>query len=111
MIGKARWFVAAAVIAASIFPAAAQAQYPWGGYGWQSGYGQGYTRGYNANQPYFALHPPVYYSNVIVRRPVGPSPFAYPSWYQPESSGEMSAAPAPRAEPLLIVNPYVKVSE
>ena len=58
--------------------------------------------------PYFSIHPPVYYSHEIVRRPMGASPFAYPSWYAPHAhhAAAVSAAPAP--QPLLVENPYVK---
>ena len=97
-----------AVFVLALFPAFAAAQAPWGcdscyGYGRSSsayGYGYGYVRavGYNA-PPYFALHPPVYYSGEIVRRPYGSSPFAYPSWYE-------RSAPAP--QPQLVVNPHVR---
>lgn len=40
--------------------------------------------------PYFALYPPVYYSNQIVRRPMGVSPFAAPPGIVPV---EMMSAP------------------
>jgi len=88
MTGNFKWLLAAAC-AAILFPAAAQAQYPYGGYGYggwgQMNYGQGIYRGSNFVPPYFALHPPVYYSHEINRRPMGASPFAYPSWYAPPS--------------------------
>ncbi|MBM3998845.1 MAG: hypothetical protein FJ297_04760 [Planctomycetes bacterium] len=53
--------------------------------------------------PYFAVHPPVYYSGVV-RRPYGDSPDAYAS-KRPQvrrSAPRTTAPPAPR----LIVNPY-----
>ena len=114
MSGNRKWLVAAA-LAALLLPAAAQAQYPFGGYGYggyggwgQMGYGQGFYSGYNRVPPYFALHPPVYYSHEIIRRPMGNSPFAYPSWYSP-AMGQADAAPAaPAPEPQMVVNPYVK---
>lgn len=46
---------------------------PWGGY-W---YGPPYTNYQREHIPYFALHPPVYYS-LPVPRSYGYSPFAYP---------------------------------
>ncbi len=102
-----------AAFAALLLPAAAQAQYPYGGNsgygGWgQMNYGQGYYQGSNRVPPYFALHPPVYYSHEIVRRPMGPSPFAYPSWYAPSSSRAVAAAEYQAPQPLLVENPYVK---
>mgnify|MGYP001050168337 CR=1 FL=1 len=48
--------------------------------------------------PYFALHPPVYYSQPV-GRPYGWSPFAYPGWVQTP----MVAPP----RPMVIQNPYV----
>jgi len=115
MTGKIKWLLAA-IVAAAILPVAAQAQSPFYGYGgyggWgQQGYGQGIYSGTNRVPPYFALHPPVYYSHEIIRRPMGASPFAYPSWYTPPSyAGEMAAAqPAP--QPMMIENPYVKKGE
>ena len=49
--------------------------------------------------PYFALNPPVYYSEQIVRRPYGISPFAAPPGIIPT---EMIVAP----EPVIIENPH-----
>ncbi|HOM18547.1 MAG TPA: hypothetical protein PLQ00_14545, partial [Thermoguttaceae bacterium] len=48
--------------------------------------------------PYFALHPPVYYTQPV-GRPYGWSPFAYPSWVQ------TPLVESPR--PMVIQNPYV----
>ena len=48
--------------------------------------------------PYFALHPPVYYS-LPVGRPYGWSPFAYPGWV------ETPRVAPPR--PMVIQNPHV----
>ena len=62
--------------------------------------------GYNYNDagferpPYFALFPPVYYSDQIVRRPMGVSPFAAPPGVRPV---EMDVPP----EPQHVVNPYI----
>jgi hypothetical protein len=105
-----------------------------GGWGW--GYDLGYL--YNSldyNVPYFAAHPPVYYSYPVPRT-YGYSPFAYPPTvmtpdvvmseahpvqiinpYVPSSkqdaaaSQDQSAAAAPQTnrqpQPLVIINPYV----
>jgi hypothetical protein len=51
------------------------------------------------NVPYFALHPPVYYSHPVPRT-YGYSPFAYGPWVMTPD-----AAHAP--QPLTIINPYV----
>lgn len=109
MTGNIKWLFAAA-LAAILLPAAAQAQYPYGGFGYggwgQANYGQGIYQGTSRIPPYFALHPPVYYSHEIVRRPMGMSPFAYPSWYMPPSRRMMAEAAA--AQPMFIVNSHVK---
>lgn len=108
MTGNIKWLFAAA-LAAILLPAAAQAQYPCGGYGFggwgQPNYGQGIYQGTSRIPPYFALHPPVYYSHEIVRRPMGMSPFAYPSWYMPP---RRMMAESTVTQPMLVVNPYVK---
>jgi hypothetical protein len=71
----------------------------WGyaGYGTNYyGYGlpAGWYTGVNGRMPpYFALHPPVYYSGEIVRIPYGMSPFAYP-WGTPFGVPAVAAAPA-----------------
>jgi len=75
----------------------------WNGGGYGGAYGLG---GYAAPSmyaadtrvPYFALHPPVYYS-YPVPRPYGFSPFAYPGW-----------VPTPNVEavePQMMVNPHI----
>jgi hypothetical protein len=81
------------------------------GHGFGSGFGFGfggfgyggwdiaelYRQLYN-NLPYFALHPPVYYSYPVPRT-YGYSPFAYPPGVMtPDVAG---------AQPLDIINPYV----
>lgn len=115
MTGNTKWLLAAA-LAAILLPVAAQAQSPFYGYGgyggWgQMGYGQGIYNGTNRVPPYFALHPPVYYSHEIIRRPMGVSPFAYPSWFSPAGSQAADMAAVPAAQPLMIENPYVKKAE
>jgi hypothetical protein len=86
------------------------------------------------NVPYFALHPPVYYSYPVPRT-YGYSPFAYGPWvmtpevaappqpmtiinpYVPNAdkapaseASDRSAAVSPQPEPLVIINPYVTPS-
>lgn len=68
-----------------------------GGYGWDIA--ELYRQLYN-NLPYFALHPPVYYSEPVPRT-YGYSPFAYPpGTMTPDVVGESS-------QPVTINNPYV----
>lgn len=99
-------------------PAAAQAQWPnyvgcgYGGYGYGGNFSSG---GYVFPPPFYAVHPPVYYSPMITARPYGSSPFAWPAWYQPQpttivAAGERFAdrEAAPRAEPLTIDNPHIE---
>jgi hypothetical protein len=77
-----------------------QAQSPvcgWGGYGFNFGYD------WRANAqviPYFAQHPPVYYSYPIAR-PYGFTPYAVPPGVIP---AEMQIAPQAQE----IINPYFK---
>ncbi len=100
----------------------AQAQGPWGGYGY------GYRSIYSMDSiPYFAMHPPVYYSYPVPRT-YGYSPFAYPPGVMtPEVSVQVAPAPkmmsnphVPKAsvaspdrtasrkvQPQLMINPYV----
>ena len=61
-----------------------------------------YLRGDIPVPPYFALHPPVYYSYPVPRT-YGYSPFAYPASVR---TPEIVAA----AEPETIINPYVPSS-
>ena len=72
-----------------------------GSFGTLNAYGSGgtlYGSGYLAVPPYFAIHPPVYYSHQYYR-PYGWSPFAQPS--------TMGAAVL-RPEPRMVVNQFVK---
>jgi hypothetical protein len=110
MTGMKKWLLAIALVCGAL-PAAAQAQgpYMWG-YGWVDGYGQGDVVTYNDNIPYFAAHPPVYYSLDIIRRPMGPSPFAYPGYHVPMQAEvqvvpAMAAAPQ-KIAPVMINNSY-----
>jgi hypothetical protein len=58
-----------------------------------------YTSGLIPTPPYFAIHPPVYYS-APVPRAYGWSPFAYPAYV-------MTPEPKPTAKPAMFQNPYV----
>lgn len=70
-----------------------------GGYGFGLGYMYGSL---DYRVPYFAAHPPVYYS-APVPRTYGHSPWAYPPHFRtPELLSEV--------QPLEIVNPYVPSS-
>jgi len=75
------------------------------GYGnnWSWGpYSLNRSLGYLPMPPYYAMHPPVYYShNVAV--PYGMSPYPISS-YSPSSS---YVAERPTPEPKMVVNPYV----
>jgi len=75
------------------------------GGGWGYGYDMGYL--YNSldyNVPYFAAHPPVYYSYPVPRT-YGYSPFAYPpNVMTPDVVIEDS-------QPVEIINPYVPSKE
>lgn len=70
-----------------------------GGYSDIYGYAELYRELYN-NLPYFALHPPVYYS-VPVPRTYGYSPFAYPG-------DVMTPEVVAPVQPVTIMNPHVK---
>ena len=81
-------------------------------------WGYGYSNSYTSESvPYFALHPPVYYSYRVART-YGYSPFAYPPCVMAPGSeqllGDSSHSPyrskQPEPEPLMIVNPFVEPS-
>jgi hypothetical protein len=72
-----------------------------GGYNDICGYAELYRELYN-NLPYFALHPPVYYSYPVPRT-YGYSPFAYPP-------GVMTPEIAVEVQPVTIINPHVPAS-
>ncbi|MEM7311583.1 MAG: hypothetical protein AAF497_00385 [Planctomycetota bacterium] len=64
------------------------------------GFGSPYATGRIPTPPYFALHPPVYYSAPVARS-YGYSPFAYP--------GDVRTPDAPAAgQAKVIINPYVE---
>jgi hypothetical protein len=89
--------VSLASLAAAVSPA--QADYP---YNPCNGWGVPYYRHYGLEHiPFYALHPPVYYS-YPVPRPYGYSPFAYPPGTPtPEVSIEVV-----KPKPALFKNPY-----
>lgn len=70
---------------------------PWFAYGYS---GSLYGLGYVPVPPYYALHPPVYYSHPAAR-PYGDSPFAA----SPRSPRPSDAAPR------LMANPFVRVAD
>jgi len=81
----------AADLKACDYPQGIYSGFPWFGYGYS---GSLYGLGYVPVPPYYALHPPVYYSHPV-SRPYGDSPFAaYP---RPSSTSD---------SPRLIVNPF-----
>ena len=98
MVRHFRWALAAGLFAAvGGWGASASAQvyspFTLGGtLGWPYGFYQ------DEHVPYFALHPPVYYSQPVPRT-YGWSPFAYPP-------GVMTPDMAP--EPMVIDNPHVE---
>lgn len=77
---------------------AAQAE-PWPGLNWGYGWGWPYSVYTLDTIPYFALHPPVYYSRPVAR-PYGYSPFAYPP-------GVMTPE-GPPPQPQVLYNPHVR---
>lgn len=81
----------------------------WGGYG--SGYGWGYlgTRvGFVPQPPYYAIHPPVYYSAQIIRRPYGYSPYAWPATYPPFGTVALESQSTMQSDPAVFINPYAQ---
>ena len=100
-----------AFVAFWAFAAANRAEAQWGlgpaayfNYGYANSL---YTRDY---VPYYAMHPPVYYSEPVPRT-YGYSPFAYNSFVATPSPrvvhyGTVSHRPAPK--PVVIENPYFK---
>jgi len=99
--------MAIAVAAFSLMTSSsAQAQGFNGGYQLGAGFNANRCGGFGVGNytpreqpPYFAMHPPVYYSH-IVKRPYGVSPFAAPAGIAPV---EMSY---PQVQPLSVKNPF-----
>lgn len=78
------------------------------GYGWAYGVGigglyNGLDRPSDYRVPYFAAHPPVYYSHPVPRT-YGHSPFAYPPHFRTPEFCESVV-------PLTVTNPYVPAVE
>jgi hypothetical protein len=71
---------------------------PWWGYG-PYGLPSGY---YQDAIPYYAAHPPVYYSYQRIYRPYGDSPFPY---LPGMSNAAADSGTSPR--PLMVTNPYM----
>jgi hypothetical protein len=97
MNAKKQLLIVAAIVAICVIPTMTQAANGfcgWGGWGnW------GYT-GYTAEYvPYYAMHPPVYYSYPVPRA-YGWSPFAYPP-------GTMTPEILGKIEPQEMINPHV----
>lgn len=93
----ARVMMIALILISLSIAASAQCPYgsPWNCYG-----GEGYYSNYSQESiPYFALHPPVYYSYPVYRT-YGLCPFPY--------IAESDAAYSAPLEPKLVINPYVK---
>jgi hypothetical protein len=99
------------IVAVLIFvfaPATASAYWPyagWGYGGYGNGWGYGVTSDYVPSPPYFAVHPPVYYSPYITARHYGASPFAWPAGMSPITY--VARSEQATVEPQLIENPYV----
>jgi len=98
------------VLGFAALPNAASAYWPYWGYGGYGGYGYGWgfnqATNYVPSPPYYAIHPPVYYSSQITARHYGASPFAWTPGMEPITYvGEGGMASAP--EPEIIENPYV----
>ena len=106
---RTRCFASLAVLLLSI-PSAASAYWPYGGYmGWgQSGYGLGfnYASNYVPSPPYYAIYPPVYYSQQITARHYGASPFAWPAGFSPITYVPQGELTGP--SPGMIENPFVR---
>ncbi|QDU31516.1 hypothetical protein ETAA8_66750 [Anatilimnocola aggregata] len=116
-------FVFTVLALATLSSGVAQAQYPyagdvatwngWGGYGYGGGWGYLGTRvGFAPQPPYFAIHPPVYYSSQIIRRPYGTSPFAWPATYNPSfGTAPVASQEVAKSDPVFVINPYVQQGE
>src|SRR5262249_43099056 len=91
-------------------PNIASAYWPYLGYGGYGAYGYGWgfnqPTNYVPSPPYYAIYPPVYYSQQITARHYGASPFAWTPGMEPITyTGEPAMAAAP--EPQMIENPFV----
>src|SRR5436305_13284406 len=89
-------------------PSTASAYWPYAGWGYgTSGYGLGfnYASNYVPAPPYYAIYPPVYYSQQITARPYGASPFAWPAGFAPITYVEQGELTGP--QPQVVENPFV----
>jgi hypothetical protein len=101
MMSKKLLLIVAAVAALSFNQKPAEAGYGLGAWGGFSPWYMGYSREY---VPYYAMHPPVYYSYPVPRA-YGWSPWAYPPGVMtPEILGELGG-------PQEIINPHVPQPE
>lgn len=92
--------LAALFLAACSVLAPSEAEAQWGWQGYPQFYGRNVYTVYDQDRlPYFALHPPVYYSRAVPRT-FGYSPFAYPGW--------VPTPALPTNMPEMIVNPYIE---
>ncbi|MCA9213802.1 MAG: hypothetical protein KDB27_12095 [Planctomycetales bacterium] len=96
--------IAMAAVCISAQSASAQNPYCSGGFPWNNCFSSPYASSRIPTPPYFAIHPPVYYS-VPVPRTYGYSPYAYP--------GTMQTPEIEVAKAAMIENPYAtkKASE
>ena len=98
---------AAVVVLSAAYSSNVYAQTTFGGLGFPHipGYGASllpYSLGHVPTPPYFALHPPVYYSYPVPRT-YGYSPYAYP--------GGVRTPEIEPVKPTVILNPHVKQSK
>lgn len=75
--------LAACLALLAAVPNSASAYWPYMGYGGGWGWGNIQPTNYIPAPPYFAVHPPVYYSHQITARHYGASPFAWLPGMQP----------------------------
>src|SRR5687768_5337253 len=77
-------FVAAALALAVAVPSTSSAFWPYAPYGaYNYGWGWNHATDYVPAPPYYAVHPPVYYSPYITARHYGASPHAWLPGMQP----------------------------
>ncbi len=102
------------LLLAAVSANVAQAQFPYGyggdiatWNGWGTGWGYLGTRvGFMPQPPYYAIHPPVYYSAQIIRRPYGYSPYAWPANYPSFNTQVIESRASANADPAVFINPY-----
>jgi hypothetical protein len=100
--------IAFVVLGSSASPVLAQSPWLYGGMGggFYGPYWQSTTS--PRTPPYYAVHPPVYYSSEVIRRPYGTSPFAlFDTGYNYGAAHQRAAvAQAAPVQPLLVVNSH-----